>query len=115
MIAPHLSSWTEAGSLVFVSGQLPLDADRRVSAAGIGAQTKLVIATIEAVLERAGLTLADIVKTTVWLRDAADFPAFNDSYAACFADNRPARSTVVSDLVLPGALVEIEAVARRPQ
>jgi 2-iminobutanoate/2-iminopropanoate deaminase len=114
MAAPHLAPFTEASSLVFLSGQLPFDATGRISSTDIGGQTAQVLGNIAAVLEQAGLTLADIVKTTVWLRSATDFAAFNDSYAACFGTHRPARSTVVSELVLPGALIEIEAVAQRP-
>jgi 2-iminobutanoate/2-iminopropanoate deaminase len=64
-------------------------------------------------LEGAGLGLQDIVKTTVWLRREADFAAFNDSYARFFGQIRPARSTVISALVHPAALVEIEAIASR--
>jgi enamine deaminase RidA (YjgF/YER057c/UK114 family) len=54
-----------------------------------------------------------VVKATVWLAKAADFAAFNESYAAAFGETRPARSTVVCPLVLPEALIEIEAIARR--
>lgn len=113
MIRPHLSQWTEAGSLVFVSGQLAFDARRTISTNDIGAQTRQAVRNIELVLGEAGLGLRDVVKTTVWLAKAADFAAFNESYAAAFGETAPARSTVVSSLVLPEALVEIEAVARR--
>lgn len=114
MATPHLAPFTEAGSLVFLSGQLPFDATRSISSTDIGGQTEQVLSNIATVLGQAGLTLADVVKTTVWLRNAADFAAFNDSYAACFGAHRPARSTVVSELVVAEALIEIEAVAQRP-
>lgn len=115
MTTPHLSHWTEAGSLVFVSGQLPFDANRTICATEIGAQTRQTVKNLESVLREAGLGLADVIKTTVWLANAADFAAFNESYAAAFGETRPARSTVVCALVLPEALIEIEAVAKRPR
>jgi 2-iminobutanoate/2-iminopropanoate deaminase len=114
MTLPHLAAATEAGALVFLSGQLPFDANRTLAATDIAGQTTQVMKNIEAVLSSAGLDLSHIVKTSVWLCDAADFAGFNDAYAACLGDHRPARSTVVSQLVVPGALVEIEAIARRP-
>lgn len=114
MQPPHLSSWTEAGSFVFLSGQLAFDEKRTLSATDIDGQTAQTIKNIVQVLSQAGLTLADTVKVTVWLKNAADFPAFNESYARAFGSHAPARSTIVSQLVLPQALVEIEVVARRP-
>lgn len=113
MTKPHLAQWTEAGSLIFVSGQLPFDANRTIASADIGDQTRQSVKNLESVLREAGLGLADVVKTTVWLAKATDFAAFNESYAAAFGETRPARSTVVCPLVLPEALVEIEAIARR--
>jgi len=113
MTRPHLSQWTAAGSLVFVSGQLPFDANRTISATDIGGQTCQAVKNLESVLREAGLRLADVIKTTVWLAKAADFAAFNESYAAAFGETTPARSTVVCPLVLPEALIEIEAIARR--
>jgi 2-iminobutanoate/2-iminopropanoate deaminase len=112
MAAPHFSPWTRAGALVFVSGQLAFDADRKISATDIDGQTTQTMRNIARVLEGAGLTLADIIKTTVWLQNARDFVAFNESYARAFGSHAPARSTVVSQLLLPEALVEIEVVAQ---
>jgi len=76
MVAPHLSPWTQAGALVFVSGQLARDADRKISATDIDGQTTRAIRNIAHVLEGAGLTLADMIKTTVWRQNARDFAAF---------------------------------------
>jgi 2-iminobutanoate/2-iminopropanoate deaminase len=112
--APHLSSWIEAGSLVFVSGQLAFDAARKISATDVAGQTVQTLQNVARVLKEAGLSLSDTVKTTVWLRNAADFTAFNEAYARAFGSHAPARSTVVSPLLLPEALVEIEVVAKRP-
>jgi 2-iminobutanoate/2-iminopropanoate deaminase len=113
MIRPHLSPWTEAGSLIFVSGQLAFDSSGAISATDIAGQTRQVLKNLESVLRAAGVRLSDVIKTTVWLANAADFPAFNESYAAAFGEVKPARSTVIGSLVLPQALIEIEAIARR--
>lgn len=114
MKPPHLSPYMEAGQLVFLSGQLPFDGQGKISEAGLAGQTTQVLANIERVLRELGLGRDDIVKTTVWLRPDGDFATFNDSYAEFFGEHRPARSTVFSDLALPTALVEIEAIACRP-
>jgi 2-iminobutanoate/2-iminopropanoate deaminase len=113
MQAPHLSPWKEAVPLIFISGQLPFDSNGQISAEDIAGQTLQALRNLETVLESAALELRNVVKTTVWLRNAADFPAFNETYAKFFGEIRPARSTVVSALVHPKALVEIEATAGR--
>lgn len=98
--------------LVFVAGQVPM---RNGQPAGddIASQTHYTLDLIEAILQRAGCTLADVVKTTVWLVNAQDYPGFNEAYAERFpAATAPARSTVISGLIAP-VLVEIEAVAQR--
>lgn len=105
---------SRVGNLIFCSGSLGVDASFKVVEGGVAAQTRQAIANLEAVLELAGATLADIAKTTVWLTDLADFPAFNAAYAEAFGETFPARSTVTSALAIPGALVEIEAIAALP-
>lgn len=112
-MTPHLMPFVERDRLLFLSGQLPFDANREISALDIAGQTRQVIRNIEDLLKAQDLSLDDIVKTTIWLTNAADFAAFDAAYAACFGAHKPARSTVVSQLVLPGALIEIEAVACR--
>lgn len=102
-----------AGDFVFVSGQAALDPDGLIIDGGIKAQTHCTIQRLIAVLERAGCTLADVVKATVWLDDARDFGAFNKVYAEYFGAAPPARSTLVSPLVIDGK-VEIELVAYKP-
>ena len=100
------------GALVFVSGQVPMR-DGKPAAPDIAGQTHVALDMIEAILERAGCTLADVVKATVWLVDGDDYPAFNAAWRERFApETAPARSTVVSGLIAP-VLVEIEAVAVR--
>lgn len=113
MPPPHLAKWTETQDLVFVSGQLPYDASRQIVGTDIETQTAQALANLDTVLQDAGLTRSHIVKATVWLTAAPDFPGFDATYAAFFGNHRPARSTVVCGLVAPKALVEIEAVAAR--
>lgn len=108
-----LSPAVRAGDFVFVSGQVPVDAVGKVVPGGVGAETDQVLRNVEAALKLAGCTLADVVKTTVWLRDRDDFPAFNEAYGKHFPSNPPARSTAESRLMIDIA-VEIEAVAYKP-
>jgi len=105
-----LSKAVRAGDFVFLSGQLGLDASGRL-AEGIEAQTRHCLRNVVAVLGEAGLGIEHVVKATVWLTDVGDFAAFNRVYAETFGKAPPARSTVVSGLALPGAMVEIEVVA----
>lgn len=105
---------TRVGDLIFCSGALGVKADFKLVEGGIAAQTRQAIANLEAVLAQSGATLADVAKTTVWLTDLADFAAFNAAYAEAFGGHLPARSTITSALAIPGALVEIEAIASAP-
>ncbi len=101
------------GCLVFVSGQVPM-VGGQPAAPDIAGQTHATLDLIEAILVRAGCTLADVVKTTVWLSDQADYPGFHAAYGERFKpDTAPARSTVIAGLIAP-VKVEIEAVAVRP-
>ncbi len=106
-----LTPAVRAGNLVFVSGQLGLDSKGALVADDIGAQTRQAVERIRVILAEAGLGLDAIVKVSVWITDKADFAAFNNSYRELFPNNPPARSTVVSELLIPGARVEIEATA----
>lgn len=100
-----------AGDFIFVSGQLGIDDSGCVVAEDIGAQTQRAISRIRAVLQLAGIDLDAVVKTSVWITDPADFAAFNLAYRECFPQRPPARSTVVSGLLIPGTKVEIDAIA----
>lgn len=101
-------------SLVFCSGQIPLDPrTMKLVDGGIEAQTRQVLSNMQAVLEAAGLTLANVVKTTVFLQDMAEFAAMNAVYAERFGDHAPARSTVEVAKLPLGAKVEIECIAAR--
>ncbi|SEK08766.1 2-iminobutanoate/2-iminopropanoate deaminase [Variovorax sp. OK212] len=113
--APYFSSARRDGDWVFVSGQMAFDEHSLIAGDTVGEQTRRCLGRIDDILRSEGLGLADVVKTTVWLGRVGDFAEFNCSYAAVFAATQapaPARSTVRADLMVPGALVEIEAIAR---
>ena len=110
-IGPY-SQAVQAGNLVFVSGQLPIDpATGEFAGATIGEQTRQSLTNIQNILEAAGYTMNDVVKTTVLLADIADFAPMNQVYAEFFTDNKPARAAFSVRDIPKGALVEIEAVA----
>ena len=110
-IGPY-SDAVKAGNLIFASGRIGLDkfADRLVEG-GIGPQTRQCLETITEVLELAGSGLGNIIKTTVFLTDMADFAAMNAVYGEVFSERRPARSTVAVAGLPMGALIEIGVVA----
>lgn len=111
--AVPLSPAVRAGDFVYVSGQVPVNADGDIAPGGIGPETEQVIANMRAVLELAGCSLADVIKTHVYLGSAADFAEFNEVYGRHFAENPPARTTAEAKLMIDIA-VEIEAIAYRP-
>ncbi|MGC4113589.1 MAG: RidA family protein [Myxococcales bacterium] len=102
-----------AGSkLVFCSGQIPLDpATGEMVQGDVVAQTERVMKNLEAVLAAAGLGFANVVRTTIFLTDLADFTKVNETYARSFKANPPARATVQVAALPRGAKVEIDAVA----
>jgi 2-iminobutanoate/2-iminopropanoate deaminase len=109
--APY-SQAIKANGFVFVSGQLPLDPEHAAIVGDeIGAQTERVFANLRAILEAAGSSLDDVVKTTVFLRNLDDFAGMNEVYARHVGSTPPARSTVEIGRLPSGALVEIEAIA----
>ena len=110
MSAPHLTASLAVDSTVYLSGILARDANGQIEG-DIRAQTLQVIEHLRRVLADHDLALCHVVKTTVWLRRAADAAVFNDVYAAAFGPHRPCRSTVVSRMVAPKASIELEAVA----
>ena len=102
-----------SGEWIVCSGQLGMK-DGALVDGGVAAETTQAVANLAGLLESEGAALSDIVKTTVFLTDMADFAAMNEAYVAAFGDHRPARSTIgVAALPLPGAAVEIEAWARK--
>ena len=111
-IGPY-SPAVSRGGLVFLSGQLGLDPATGELASGLRAQAERALANLEALLAAAGLGMADVAKTTIFLADMADFGAVNEVYATHFSAPFPARSTVQVAALPKGGLVEIEAVAFR--
>jgi 2-iminobutanoate/2-iminopropanoate deaminase len=104
-----------AGDLVFCAGQIGLDpAMGTLVEGGFAAQLDRVLANLTAVLAAEGLGLGDVVKTTVFVTDLRDGPALNAAYGRAFPSPYPARSTVQVAALPAGAVVEIEAIARRP-
>jgi 2-iminobutanoate/2-iminopropanoate deaminase len=101
------------GDLMFCSGQLGLDPTTGELADGVEAQADRALRNLRAVLDAAGLTLGDVVKTTIFLADMADFATVNAVYASFLPDPPPARSTVQVAALPKGGLVEIEAIACR--
>lgn len=112
-IGPY-SQATEAGGLLFISGQLPIDpATGTMAPAEIKAQTEAVIKNLEAILVSEGLGLGNILKTTVYMADLSQFAPMNEVYGKFFIKDPPARATVEVKALPKAALVEIEAVAAR--
>lgn len=99
------------GELVFVAGQLGLKPGDKAVEGDIAVQTEQVMRNLGAILEAAGSSLANLVKTTVYLVDLGDFAAMNEIYARQVGDRPPARATIEVSQLPSGALVEIEAVA----
>lgn len=110
-IGPY-SQAVRAGNLVFASGQIPIDpATGQFVPGGIAEQTEQVLRNLTAVFEGAGLTLKQVIKTTVFLADMDDFTAMNEVYGRFFVDQPPARATVEAARLPRDARVEIEAIA----
>lgn len=111
-IGPY-SQAIDLGNLVFCSGQIPVNPADGTIPEGIVAQTRQSLANVSALLAAAGLTLADVVKTTVFLREMGDFAAMNEVYAEAFPSPFPARSAVAVRELPKGVLVEVEVIAAR--
>lgn len=112
-IGPY-SQAVEAGGMLFISGQIPLDPQTmKIVEGNIQEQTEQVLANIGAILNEAGYTFSDVVKSTCLLSDMANFKAMNEVYAKYYNENAPARAAyAVKELPL-GVLVEIETIAAK--
>lgn len=112
-IGPY--SWATrvgAGDLVFIAGNAALGADGNVVGLGdIRGQTEKTLENIKVALTAAGATLTDVVKTTVYLTDVANYRGYNEVYRRYFPADPPARATLLTGLVVEGLLIEIEAIA----
>jgi 2-iminobutanoate/2-iminopropanoate deaminase len=110
-IGPYVQA-VRAGGFLFVSGQVAIDpANGKLIEGGIEEQTSRVLKNISAILEAAGLSLGNVVKTTVYLADLDDFQRMNQTYSQFFENSRPARATVQVARLPLGAKVEIDAIA----
>ena len=110
-IGPY-SQAMQAGNMLFVSGQIPIDpATGEFAGSDITTQTHQSLTNVKNILAAAGYSLNDVVKTTVLLSDIANFAAMNAVYAEYFTENKPARAAFAAKDLPRGALVEIEAIA----
>jgi len=106
------SQATTDGDLLITAGQIPLTADGDLlDDASVAEQTRQCLRNVEAILESEGCSLADVLKTTVFLDDIDDFEEFNEAYGEFFESDPPARSAIGVDAVPKGAALEIEAIA----
>ena len=105
------STYTRAGNLVFCSGQVAMDKDTGEIPVEFGEQLRLIFNNLKLILESAGSSLDNILKTTVFLKDPAYHVEYDEIYKSWFKNGYPARSTVAADLMHEDFLVEMEAVA----
>lgn len=110
---PHgpYSHAVKSGNMLYISGQVPFDNNDALIGDTIAAQTEQTMKNLASLLDSAGLGMGNIVKTTVYLANWADFPEFNTVYAAFMGNHKPARATVQVGGLVPGCLIEMEAIA----
>ena len=104
-----LSRAIMAGEFIFLTGQIPLKDGAPMTSGSIEEQTEVVIKEIQQTLKEANCDLSDVIKAMVWLRERSDFPGFNEVYGRYFFEDPPARSAVISELLVD-VRVEIEVV-----
>ena len=109
-----LSKAVRAGGFVYLTGQVPMKDGAVITEGSIEEQTRIVLDEIKNTLIEAGCELQDVIKAMVWLKNKEDFPGFNSIYGEYFDHDPPARSAVVSDLLVD-VLVEVEVVAYKPE
>ncbi len=113
LIAGPYSAAVETGGFVFISGQLPVNPQTGEIVMDIRSATQQILTNLQTILEENGLSLKNIIKTTLFLKHISDFVAVNEIYAGFFAAEPPARSTVEVSALPKGAPLEIEAIAIR--
>ena len=112
-IGPY-SQGIRTASLLFVSGQGPIDPKTgQMIEADIEKQTHQTLQNVRAIVEDSGLALSDVVKVSIFLKNASDFQRMNEIYKTFFLENPPTRTTVQAGFVSPGMLIEIDAIACR--
>lgn len=109
------SSAVRAGDFIFVSGMGPVDDNDRYVFGDIQQQTRQTLLNLGKILQDCGASFADVVKCSVFLRDAGDFPRMNEVYSEFFGSIKPARTTVEAKFVQPEMRVAIDGVAYRPR
>ncbi|TCP64641.1 RidA family protein [Baia soyae] len=109
-IGPYVQGMV-VGDMIFTSGQIPLTAEGALVTGGIVEQTHQVLRNVEAVLQEAGSTLEQVVKTTLFIKDMNQFQTINEIYAEYFMDHRPARSCVEVARLPKDVLIEMEVIA----
>ncbi len=109
-----LSKAVRAGDFIYLTGQVPMKNGVVITEGSIEEQTRIVLDEIKNTLIEAGCELQDVIKAMVWLKNRDDFPGFNSIYGEYFPHEPPARSAVVSDLLVD-VLVEVEVVAYKPE
>ena len=110
--APY-STYTQAGNLIFVAGQVAMDPQTQETPANFAEQLHLILKNLKTILKSAGSDLENILKTTVFLKDLSHYQEYNEIYRQYFKNGLPARSTVVAGMVREDFLIEIEAIAWR--
>ena len=108
-----LSKAIRAGDFVFLTGQIPMSNGEPMTVGTIEDQTKVILEDIKATLKEAKCDMEDVVKSMIWLRERTDFPGFNKIYGDYFPKDPPARSAIVSELLVD-VRVEIEVIAYKP-
>jgi len=108
-----LSKAIRAGDFLFLTGQIPMSNGEPMTVGTIEDQTKVILEDIKATLKEAKCDMEDVVKSMIWLRERADFPGFNKIYGDYFPKDPPARSAIVSELLVD-VRVEIEVIAYKP-
>jgi 2-iminobutanoate/2-iminopropanoate deaminase len=111
--APY-STYTQVGNLIFVAGQVALEPQTQKTPKSFAEQLHLILKNLKTILESAGSSLENILKTTVFLKDLSNYGEYNEIYRQYFKNGFPARSTVIADLVHEDFLIEIEAIAWTP-
>jgi 2-iminobutanoate/2-iminopropanoate deaminase len=106
------SQGVKVGNFLFVSGQAPIDPRTgKVGENEIEAQTRQTLQNIKGIVEASGFSMQDIVRVTIFLKNVDDFKKMNEVYKTFFSDNPPTRTTVEANLVAPGMLVAMDAIA----
>ena len=114
-VSPYFSPAIRTGNTLFISGQAAIDTQGNIIGPGdCGRQAEVIFERIKALVEEGGGTLADVGKTTAFITDPANYPAFNQVRQRYFPQDPPASSTVVTNLLHPSMLLEVEAIAVIP-